>query len=63
MDILYVQFFDETETVIVSWFCYQQSPEYYSFLGEVYADDIRYITYFESLPEWLRPLLPHPIYL
>lgn len=63
MGILYVQFSDGTETVIISWFCCQQSSEYYHLLGEVYANDLRYITYFESLPEWLKPLLPQPIYL
>lgn len=62
MDILYVQFSDETETVITSWFCCQQSSEYYSFLGEVYGDDPRYIAYFESCPEWVKPFIPQPIY-
>ncbi|WP_145547739.1 hypothetical protein [Yersinia massiliensis] len=62
MDILYVQFSDETETVIVSWFCCEQSPEYYSYLGEVYADDQRYILFFDNLPDSVKPFLPQPVY-
>lgn len=58
-----MQFSDETEEVIVSWFCCPQSPEYYAFLGEVYADDPRYIVYFEGLPEVVKPFLPQPIYV
>lgn len=57
-----MQFSDETETVIVSWFCCPQSPEVYDNLGEIYADDPRYIVYFESQPEWVKPFLPQPIY-
>lgn len=62
MDILYVQFSDEIETIIVSWFCCPQSPEYYSFLDEVYADDQRYINFYDSMPEFIRAGMPSPIY-
>ncbi|MFA3777891.1 hypothetical protein [Yersinia sp. 1652 StPb PI] len=61
MENLYVQFSNETETVIISWFCCQQSPEYYSFLGEVYANDPRYIAFYDSLPSFIRDGLPEPI--
>lgn len=61
MDVLYVQFSDEKETVIISWFCCQQPPGSYPNLGEVFPNDPRYIAYYDSQPDWVKEALPQPI--
>ncbi|HEN3657817.1 TPA: hypothetical protein U5E24_001561 [Yersinia enterocolitica] len=62
MDELYVQFTDETEAVIGAYFCCPQDPNVYPHLGTVFADDPRYVTFYYSLPDFIRGGMPSPIY-
>ncbi|CNF61202.1 hypothetical protein [Yersinia frederiksenii] len=59
---MHVQFADANEAVIISYFCCQQDPIYYDFLGEVEADDPRYIVFYEKMPDYVQVSLPTPIY-
>lgn len=60
--MLYVQFSDETETVIISYFASPQNPEYYDFLGEVEVDDPRYVIFYNSMPNDIKQYLPTPTF-
>lgn len=62
MDELYVQFTYDTETVIGTYFCCLQDPNVYPHLGTVFANDPRYITFYDSLPGFIRGGMPVPIY-
>ncbi|CQD70989.1 Uncharacterised protein [Yersinia enterocolitica] len=62
VDEYYVQFTDDTETVIGSYFCCQQDPNVYPNLGTVFGNDPRYIAYYDSLPAFARDGMPVPIY-
>ncbi|MDN0096583.1 hypothetical protein [Yersinia rohdei] len=59
---MHVQFADDTEAVIVSYFCCPQDPIYYSFLGEVEVDDPRWHVFYEKMPDYIQFYLPTPIY-
>lgn len=60
--MLYVQFSDNTETTIVSWFASNPEPKSLeSNLGEVEDDDPRYHVYYESFPEWMQGGMPSPV--
>ncbi|WP_145562547.1 hypothetical protein [Yersinia aldovae] len=56
-----VQFSDETESVITALFGGPQSSDDFDFLGEVDANDARYIVFYDALPELFRRSLPEPI--
>ena len=58
--VLYVQFSDETETTIITWFSSPQSSEWFDFLGEVEPSDPRYITFYDSLPSYASEGMPPP---
>lgn len=60
MTTLYVQFSDETETVIQSVFANPQDPEIYPNQGEVDTSDERYRAFYNSLPLIIRNGLPEP---
>ncbi|ATX62932.1 hypothetical protein LC20_08365 [Yersinia hibernica] len=59
---MYVQFADAAEAVMISYFCCQQDPKCYGFLGEIETDDPRYIVFFEKMPDYVQTTLPQPIY-
>ena len=59
---LYVQFSDETETAIITWFASPQSSVDFDFLGEVEPSDPRYITFYDSLPGYVNEGMPLPEY-
>ncbi len=56
--ILNVQFADATERVIIAYFGSPQDPNFYENLGQVDSSDPRWHAYVDSLPEWIKPLLP-----
>jgi len=56
--ILYVQFKDDTESEVVSYFMCKQNPEFYQFLGEIDTSDERWKKYYESLPPYAQELVP-----
>lgn len=58
--ILNVQFADDTEEVIIAYFGSPQDPNFYANLGEVDSSDPRWHAYVDSLPEWIKPMLPAP---
>lgn len=58
--ILYVQFKDDTEGEVVSYFMCQQNPDFYQFLGEIDTSDERWKNYYESLPPYAQELIPEP---
>lgn len=62
VDEYYVQFTDDTHTVIGLYFCCPQDPNAYSNLGTVFGNDSRYISFYESLPAFARDGMPIPIY-
>lgn len=58
---MFVQFEDDSETVIISLFCCPQDPAVWPHQGEVVASDARYRTYYESQAESIRGALPVPV--
>ncbi|KIS52222.1 hypothetical protein A8E25_30140 [Burkholderia cenocepacia] len=61
MELLNVQFSDDTETSIISVFNCPQDPLAWPHQGQVSLDDPRYHAYFSSVPEALLAGLPEPI--
>lgn len=57
---LFIQFKDETESEVVSYFMSKQDPEVYQFLGEIDTSDERWKKYYESLPPYAQELVPEP---
>lgn len=60
MATIYVQFSDDTETVIVSLFGNSQDPEYWPNQGTVTESDPRYKTYYDAMPEIVKQYWPAP---
>lgn len=60
MAIVHVQFADETETTIVSYFGSPQDPAIYPNYADIDTSDPRWHAYYNSLPDWLQPWLPTP---
>lgn len=60
--MIYVQFLEEEEVTIISWFSGPQDPVYYPYFAAITADDPRWVVYFESMPPDLQEVLPKPIY-
>ncbi len=59
---IYVQFSDDTESTITTYFCCEQSKEAFPFLGEVELSDPRWIAFYESMPYFIQQDLPTPVY-
>lgn len=57
---IYVQFKDESEKEIVSWYGGKPKPDSEPFLGEVEADDPRYKKYYEDSSYFVREAIPIP---
>lgn len=55
-----VQFADDSDTVIVSYFGAPQDPSNFPNLGTVDVSDERWKTYFAVQPPWVQPYLPAP---
>lgn len=60
MSDIYVQFSDSSESKIASIFCCPQDPTIWENQGAVDASDSRYVTYYDSLPDSVKALVPHP---
>lgn len=60
MASLFVQFADDTEEVIVSYFPAQQDPKVYPHQGTVDTSDPRWRVFWEALPDSAKPYLPAP---
>lgn len=58
--MIYVQFSDEKETSVVSWYSAKPKPESEPFLGEVKADDPRYKKYYDESSDFVREVMPKP---
>ena len=58
--VLYVQFSDEKEEKIITWFASPQSSECFDFLGEVDPSDSRYRAFYDSLPSYASDGMPDP---
>lgn len=58
MTLLYVQFADETEEVIISYFGGPQPVEDWPNQGTVDTSDPRWKTYYSTLPQQLQQVLP-----
>lgn len=61
MELLNVQFSDDTETSIISVFTCSQDPSVWPNQGQVSLDDPRYHAYCSSVPKTLLTGLPDPI--
>lgn len=61
--MIHVQFADETESEIVSFFACSQDPEVYDHLGQVEANDPRWHEYYAKLSAAGMPLfgIPEPV--
>ncbi len=55
---LHVQFSDETETKIVSWFSSSQPEGSFKFTGEVESGDPRYLAFLNTLTEDMSESIP-----
>lgn len=60
MTTIYVQFSDDTETLIVSIFGGPQDPEYWPNQGQVEASDPRYKVFYDALPDCVKEYWPVP---
>ncbi|MCT9017166.1 hypothetical protein N6G05_26805 [Cupriavidus gilardii] len=62
MTTIYVQFADETEEVIVSYFGIPQDPDYWKNQGTVESSDPRWKAYYESMASLreMGVILPEP---
>lgn len=58
--MLNVQFSDDTEKQIVSWFASPQDPTVYPHQGEVTTGDARWHAYYDAQPPMIQALLPTP---
>lgn len=58
---IYVQFKDESETEIVSWFGGKPKPDSEPHLGEVEASDQRYKDFYDKRPDCIRDSMPTPV--
>ncbi len=58
--MLNVQFTDETESKIQSWYLSPQDADAIPNLGTVEADDPRWKAFYESVPEYMRQCFPAP---
>lgn len=61
MTTLNVQFADNAEAIIISYFGAPQNSSVYENVGTVDTSDAKWKTYFESQPVWAQPYLPAPI--
>lgn len=59
--MLFVQFEDDTEAEVVSWFACKPETDSEPFLGEVAPNDPRYKKYYEDRPKWMRDGMPAPV--
>lgn len=57
---LNVQYESSSEEVIIGYFGARQDSKMYDNLGEVESSDMRWIYYYNSLPEWAQEMLPTP---
>ncbi|WP_233432828.1 hypothetical protein [Rahnella victoriana] len=60
MTLLYVQFSDEKEEVIIAYFAGPQPVEYWPNQGTVDISDPRWSTYFYEQAPFLQTMLPKP---
>ncbi|ARB84108.1 hypothetical protein CEQ36_21590 [Yersinia intermedia] len=58
--VLYVQFSDETETTIITWFASPQSSSNFNFLGEVEPSDGRWVAFYDATPAFAINSIPKP---
>jgi hypothetical protein len=57
---LYVQFSDETETIIIGFASAPQPPETWPIQGVVTTADARWKTYYEAASDFQKQFLPSP---
>lgn len=57
-----VQFSDDSNTRVVSYFGSRQDPDFYENIGEIEASNLRWLAYYESINKWDRTALPVPVY-
>lgn len=55
-----VQFSDDKETTIVSIFTGKQDDSIFPNQGEVEPSDVRYKSFYNSLPDYMKNLMPTP---
>lgn len=60
MPDIFVQFSDSNGSKITSIFCSPQDPTVWQNQGAVALSDPRYATYYDSLPDSVKALVPHP---
>lgn len=59
--MIHVQFADDSESEIVSYFACNQDPAVHENLGSVEASDPRWLTYYASLSDTGTPLFGIPV--
>jgi hypothetical protein len=60
MTTLCVQFSDDTEKSIISYFGSQQDPSVYLGCGTVETSDVRWVTFYNGLSFSMQTALPAP---
>jgi len=56
----HVQFSDDTQSKIVSYFCGPQDPNFWPNCEEIPTWDIRWKVFYEAHPDRMRSTLPEP---
>lgn len=57
---MYVAFTDDTESTISAVFAAPSDPTVYPYQGQVTTSDLRYLTFYDSFPEFARGGMPAP---
>jgi hypothetical protein len=61
MELIYVQFADETEEVIISYFAAPQNPVMFPNQAAIYTNDPRWKVYYDKLPDEVKVTFPAPV--
>lgn len=59
-DLLFVQFSDDKQLTIISYFAVPQDAGAYPNQGAIAASDSRWMSFYDSVPEQVRGGLPAP---
>ncbi|MDR5815780.1 hypothetical protein QCE62_19525 [Caballeronia sp. LZ033] len=60
MTTIYVQFSDDTDTTIISYFSCPQDPDVWANQGTIDSSDPRWKVYFDAQSPFIQGLIPNP---
>ncbi|MFM0002750.1 hypothetical protein PQR57_17150 [Paraburkholderia dipogonis] len=60
MSQIWMQFTDSAMTGVTGWSWWEQPLETWPYQAEVETSDPRYVAYYDSSPDWMKPWMPTP---